>query len=97
MADERAYVRVVETGDKSKEPRVLQPPAHVGGQRGPAVRPRTLASLSDVALAAARYNARYIFSALRARYNALRIQSSAFEPSQATPPPHPRQRAYRTA
>ena len=82
MADERAYVRVVETGDKSKEPRVLQPPAHVGGQRGPAVRPRTLASLSDVALAAARYNARYIFSALRARYNALRIQSSAFEPSQ---------------
>jgi hypothetical protein len=33
------------------------------------------------------YNARYIFSALRARYNALRIQSSAFEPSQSTGAP----------
>jgi hypothetical protein len=31
MADEWAYVRVVEAGDKGKEPRVLQPPAHVGG------------------------------------------------------------------
>ncbi len=46
-----------------------------------------LTSLSDVALAAARYNARYIVSALRARYNALRIQSSAFEPSQTARAP----------